>query len=308
MVYDVAIIGSGPAGLTAGIYSARAKLQTVVIEGPQPGGQLMNTAAVENWPGMVSVQGSDLMMGTRKQAETCGASFVPGSVTHVDFSSKPYTLFLDEGQSIQSRSVIIASGSINRKLNCPGEETYFAKGVSVCATCDAPFYKDKEVIVVGGGNSAVAESYHLAHFARKVTMVHILDKLTANDPIKDKVVADPKISIIYNATVKEIGGNGDHVTHVMVEDQKTKQMTQVLASGVFVAIGFSPNTAFLGDALEIDQYGYLVRAKGSTATSKEGVFAAGDVTDYFYRQAITASSSGCMAALDCQAYLAKQVL
>ncbi|MFA6527567.1 MAG: thioredoxin-disulfide reductase [Candidatus Babeliales bacterium] len=304
MVHDVAIIGSGPAGLTAGIYSARAKLNTLVIEGSLPGGQLMNTAAVENWPGMVTVNGPDLMIDMRKQAEACGSVFKSGSVTSVDFSSLPYKLFLDDETVVQTKSVIIATGSINRKLGCPGEAEYFAKGVSVCATCDAPFYKDKDVVIVGGGNSAVAEAYHIAHFARKVTIVHIHDALTANDPLKDKVLVDPKISIIYNATVKEIAGDGMNVTHVMVEDQKTKQVANVSASGVFVAIGFHPNTKFLSNNLEIDQYGYLAR-KGNTATSKEGVFAAGDVTDYFYRQAITSSGAGCMAALDCQAYLSK---
>lgn len=305
MVHNVAIIGSGPAGLTAGIYAARAKLEPIVIEGGLPGGQLMNTMAVENWPGMVSVQGPDLMIDMRKQAEVCGCSFVPGKVVCVDFSSTPYSLFLDDETVIQAKSVIIATGSSNKKLGCPGEAEYFAKGVSICATCDAPFYKDKDVAIVGGGNSAVAEAYHIAHFARKVTMIHILDSLTANDPLKDKVLADPKISIIYNATVKEIVGNGNNVTHVVVEDQKTKELTDVPASGVFVAIGFYPNTKFLGDHLAVDQYGYLAR-KGNTGTSKEGIFAAGDVADYFYRQAITSSGMGCMAALDCQAYLSKQ--
>lgn len=304
MIHNVAIIGSGPAGLTAGIYTARAKLQPVVIEGNLPGGQLMNTSDVENWPGMVSVQGPDLMIDMRKQAEACGCTFVSGLVTRVDFSSQPYKLFLDDETVIQAKSVIIATGSSNKKLGCPGEAEYFAKGVSICATCDAPFYKDKDVVIVGGGNSAVAEAYHISHFARKVTMVHILDALTANDPLKDKVLADPKISVVYNAVIKEIAGNGDNVTHVVVQDQKTKQVSEIPASGVFVAIGFYPNTKFLGDQLEVDQYGYLLR-KGTTGTSKEGVFAAGDVADYLYRQAVTSSGTGCMAALDCQSYLSK---
>ena len=305
MVHDVVIIGSGPAGLTAGIYTARAKLDTLIIEGSLPGGQLMNTAAVENWPGMVSAQGPDLMMDMRKQAESCGSAFTSGSVTDVDFSSLPYKLFLDNQTVIQAKSVIIATGSGNRKLGCPGEAEYLAKGVSVCATCDAPFYKDKDVIIVGGGNSAVAEAFHLAHFARKVTIIHILDALTGSDRLKDKVLANPKISVMYNTTIKEIAGDGMHVTHVVAENQKTKESAQIQASGVFIAIGFYPNTDFLGKHLDIDQRGYLVRT-GTTTTNKEGVFAAGDVTDNFYRQAITASGMGCMAALDCQTYLSKQ--
>ncbi len=304
MIHDVVIIGSGPAGLSAAVYAARGKLSTVVLEGNQPGGQLMTTTAVENWPGNVSIQGPDLMFAMRDHATHYGAQLVTEAVTSVDFSTTPYTVTISSKKTFQGKTIIIATGSSNKKLGCPGEQEYFSKGVATCATCDAPFYRDKDVIVVGGGNTAVTEAEHLTHFAKSLTVVHILDALTANDPIKDKVLAHPKVKFLYTSTVKEITGDGTRVTTAHIENQKTKQVTQLATDGIFVAIGFTPNTQIFKGQLDLNEYGYLT-ITGHTHTSKPGIFAAGDVSDYRYRQAITSAGAGCMAALDAQAYLAK---
>lgn len=302
MHYQVAIIGSGPAGLTAGIYTSRAKLSTVIIEGNMPGGQLMTTTYIENWPGEKSIMGPDLMFRVREHAAHCGCTFASGVVTGVDFTQKPYVITLENGKRIEAQSIIIATGSSSKKLGCSGENLYWGRGVGVCATCDAPFYKDKEVIVVGGGNSAVTEAEHLTHFAKKVTIVHLLDSLTATDPIKDKVLAHPNIQVIYGTTVKEIQGDGQVVTGVILERKRDLLQTEMNVNGVFVAIGYSPNTNIFKDKLAIDQYGYLI-LKNNTQASIEGIFAAGDVADYSYRQAIVSAGMGCQAALDCQKYL-----
>ncbi len=304
MVYDVAVIGSGPAGLTAGIYMSRAKLNTIIFEGTQPGGQLTTTTMVENWPGNVSIDGPDLMMQMRNHAQHYGCKLEMNQIIKVDFENKSYVLHLDNGQTVQANSVIIATGAAHRQLGCPGEKEYFSKGVSVCATCDAPFFKDKHVVVVGGGDSAVTEAEHLTHFTKKLTLVHILDQLTAKDPIKYKVMENPNVDIIYSSAVKEIKGDGHKMTSVIIENQKDKSLKEISADGLFVAIGMSPNTAIFKDQIELDKYGYVV-VKDNTKTSKEGVFVAGDAADYRYRQAITAAGTGCMAALDCQAYLSR---
>lgn len=304
MHYRIIIIGSGPAGLTAGIYSSRAKISTAVIEGNLPGGQLTTTTAVENWPGDLSVQGQDLMERMRKQAQACGATLLQEQVSAVDLQSKPFTVTTQSKKTFTCDALIIATGSSNKKLGCRGEQEYFAKGVSTCATCDGAFYCNREVIVVGGGNTAMTEAEHLLHFVKKVTIVHILDALTANDPIKDKVLAHPQASFIYNATVTEIKGNGNLVTGVLVKNQKDGSTQELKADGVFVAIGFTPNTTLFKGQLDMDQYGYL-KLQGHTQTSVQGVFAAGDVADFMYRQAITSAGMGCMAALDAQNYLAR---
>ena len=305
MIYRVAVIGSGPAGLTAGIYTSRAQLTTAVIEGALPGGQLMLTTKVENWPGNISIVGPELMDNLKNHAQACGCKMITGSVVSVDFGVHPFILTLDGGQKVQAESVIVATGSSHKKLGCPGEDTYWGNGVSVCATCDAPFFKDKDVVVIGGGNSAVTEAAHLAHVAKKVTVVQARDQLTATDPIKFNILNNPKIFLVYNAAVKEIKGDGSSVTGVVVENQKNKTLTEIPASGVFVAIGMKPNTDFLKTVLKIDSYGYLIM-NGRTQTNVKGVFAAGEVADFNYRQAITSAAGGCMAALDCQAYLAQK--
>jgi thioredoxin reductase (NADPH) len=305
MVHKVVIIGSGPAGLTAGIYTGRAKLAPIVIDGPLPGGQLMTTTMVENWPGEVLVGGPDLMIKMRQQAESCGVSFVSGSVIAADLSKRPFTLTTDGGKILHAETIIIASGATNKRLGCPGEDEYWGKGVSVCATCDALFYQGKEVVIVGGGNSAVTEAEHLSRIASKVTIVHVGNRMTATDPIKDKVLANKIVEVISNATVVEITGDGNRVTGAVIE--KDGKRIPLVAAGVFVAIGLRPNTTLFKDHLAIDQHGYLV-VNDHTKTSIDGVFAAGDVADYRYRQAITSAGVGCMAALDAQAYLSADLI
>ncbi|MBM3886343.1 thioredoxin-disulfide reductase [Candidatus Dependentiae bacterium] len=305
MTYDVIILGSGPAGLTAALYSARNKLKTLVLEGNQPGGQLTTTTTVENWPGNIAIQGPDLMTNIREHAAHYGAELATRAATAVDFAQYPYVITAGK-KTFSTKTVIIATGSSNKKLGCLGEQEYFAKGVATCATCDAPFYKDRDVIVVGGGNTAVTEIEHLTHFAQSVTVVHILEQLTATDPIKDKILHHPKVTFIYESTIKEIKGNGTHVTSAIIEHQKTKALTEIRTDGIFIAIGFTPNTQLFQGQLELDQYGYLI-LQDRTCTSKRGVFAAGDVSDYRYRQAIVSAGAGCMAALDVQAFLAKEL-
>lgn len=305
MTYDVIIIGSGPAGLTAGIYCSRAQLNVALIEGNQPGGQLMTTTEVENWPGEISVQGPDLMIKMREHAQHYGSTIISDSVVSIDFAKRPFTVVTEGKESLQANSIIIATGAKNKMLGCPGEQEYFAKGVSTCATCDAPFYRDKEVIVVGGGNTAVTEAAHLLHHVKKLTIVQIGSELSANDPIKFKVLNNPKAQFIYNATIEEIQGNGSNVTGAVVKNTQTNEKQIVSADGIFLAIGFLPNTALFKDQIELDKFGYIV-VTDHTKTSIPGVFAAGDVQDYRYRQAITSAGAGCMAALDVQTFLANE--
>ena len=304
MVSKLIIIGSGPAGLTAGIYAGRAKLNPLIIEGNQPGGQLITTSKVENWPGNKEIMGPVLMKNMREHAKVSGCDFLGDEVEKVDFSKKPFKIFTKTGKLLETESVIIATGASHRKLGVEGEKEYWGKGVSVCSTCDAPFFKDKEVIVVGGGNSAMTESYYLTGFAKKVTIIHIGDKISATDPIKDSVISHPKVEIIFNSTVTKIDGDEKNVTGVVVTNQKDGKVLKIPTQGVFVAIGLQPNSKMFENQLDIDKYGYIVNTKNSF-TTREGVFVAGDVSDFRYRQAITASGQGCMAALDCQKYLNK---
>jgi thioredoxin reductase (NADPH) len=303
MIYDIVILGSGPAGLTAGIYSSRAQKKTLILEGNLSGGQLMTTTTVENWPGYISIQGPDLMEKMREHAKYYGCELRQETASSVDFSKKIKVVTTEGGTSIEAKSVIITTGAKSKMLNCPGEEEYFAKGVSTCATCDAPFYKNKEVVIVGGGDSAVTEASHLLHFVKKLTIIQIEKKLSANDPIKFKVLENPNTSFIYNSTVKEIKGNGDNVTEIVVENVLDKRTMTIPTNGVFLAIGYSPNTDIFKGKVEIDEYGYVL-VEDHTKTSVDGIFAAGDAVDYIYRQAITSAGAGCMASLDAQAYLA----
>ncbi len=305
MVYKVAIIGSGPAGLTAGIYMARAKFSTAVIEGSLPGGQLTSTTKVENWPGDIEIMGPDLMTNMRDHAKSSGCQLISNTVNRVDFSQKPFKLFCDSNQVIEAESIIVASGSSHKKLGCKGESEYWGSGVSVCATCDAPFYEGRDVVVVGGGNSAMVEAEHISHFAKKVTIVHILDELTANDPIKFRVLENHKITIKYHTAIKEIQGDVLGVTQVLVEDTKDHSTSIIPTDGVFVAIGLTPNTQMFKGILDMGSHGYLNVTQG-TLTSVPGVFAAGEVSDFRYRQAVVSAGLGCMAALDCQTYLNNQ--
>ena len=304
-IEKVIIIGSGPAGLTAGIYLGRAKFEPLLLEGTQPGGQLTSTTQVENWPGQKEVMGFKLMMEMKEHAKHSGCKIISDTVTKVDFSKKPYTVFTESGKELKTESVIISTGAANKKLGIPGEQEYWAKGVSVCATCDAPFFQDKNVVIVGGGDSAVTEAEHLTHFAKKVTIIHITEELTSKDPIKDKVLANSKVEVIYNSAVKKIEGDDQKVTQITIEHQKTGDTKTIPTDGIFIAIGMKPNTDFLKDQIELDDYGYIVLT-GKTSTAKDGIFAAGDVADFIYKQAVVASGFGCMAALDCQRYLSKK--
>jgi thioredoxin reductase (NADPH) len=302
VIYNVIIIGSGPAGLTAGIYTGRSKLKPLLIEGMNPGGQLMTTGKVENWPGNISINGFELMQNIREHTKKCDCELLSDKVTNVDITQKPFAITTQAGKKLQTKSIIIATGATHRKLNIPGEKEYWGNGVSVCAVCDAPFYQDKEVVIVGGGNSAVAEAYELARFAKKVTILNTKDELTATDPIKYKILKNKKISILSNTTITEIKGDKNSVTSVTIKKLNENNTTKISANGVFIAIGLSPNNTLFTNKVEINEHGFIVK-KQNSQTSVEGVFVAGDVSDSRYQQAITAAAEGCMAALDCEKYL-----
>lgn len=301
-IHQLIIIGSGPAGLTAAIYASRANLNPLIIEGKKPGGQLMNTTAVENWPGNISIMGPELMMNMKKHAEHFGTQFISGDVEHVELSKQPFTITTSRKETFHTRSIIIATGANPKLLGCPGEKEYWSKGVSTCAVCDGAFFKDKKVIIVGGGDTAMEDASFMRNFTDDITIVHIKSELTASHAMQQRVIDDKKITIIYDSTVTEIHGDGNKVTDVTITNQKTNQAKKIKADAVFVAIGLSPNTTPFKGQLELNDYGYLV-IKDHTKTSVKGVFAAGDVFDYRYRQAITAAGSGCMAALDVEKYL-----
>lgn len=303
-IEKIIIMGSGPAGLTAGIYTARANLDPLIIEGSNPGGQLMGTTVVENWPGEQSILGPQLVQTIRQHAQHFGCRFVMTEVTKADLSKQPFTLWTKD-QELQAHALILACGAVPKKLGCPGEEEYWGKGVTTCAICDGAFYPDKPVIVVGGGDTAMEDALFLSKFTKKVTIVHILDALTASHAMRERVLAQKHITIVYNSTVTEIRGNGAHVTGVTITNQKTHESTPLPAQGVFIAIGLVPRTELFKGQLELDSYGYVVLKSPTTktATSVPGVFAAGDIADFRYRQAITAAGAGCMAALDAERYL-----
>ncbi len=301
-IANLVIIGSGPAGLTAGIYAARANLNPIIIEGKEPGGQLMGTTFVENWPGTRSILGPKLMIDMREQAKQLGCSILQASVTRVDFKQKPFTLFLSNNTEVQTHSVIIATGARYKRLGCPGEDQYWGKGVTTCAVCDGAFYKDKPVIIIGGGDTAMEDASFMTNFTDQITLVHILDKLTASAAMQERVVNNPKIKIMYESTVTEMKGDGKHVTSVVITNQKTKEQKEITVSAAFVAIGLNPATELFKGQLELEKNGYL-KLTNYTHTSVPGVFGAGDVSDYRYRQAITSAGAGCMAALDAERYI-----
>ena len=300
---NVIIIGSGPAGLTAALYTARANLQPLVIEGIEAGGQLMLTTMVENFPGYrEGIMGPDLMAEMRAQAEKFGATLVQSHVTAVELCSQPIKVRTDETE-YQGRTLIIATGASARLLGLPSERTLMGHGVSTCATCDGYFFRGQEIAVVGGGDTAMEEAIYLTRFATKVTVVHRRDTLRASKIMQDKANANPKIAWRLNSEVDEIREVGrNEVSAMVLRDVKTGERSEVPVSGVFVAIGHTPNTALFKGQLEMDANGYLITHDGAK-TSVPGVFACGDVQDHIYRQAITAAGSGCMAAIDAERYL-----
>ena len=302
-VRDLIIIGGGPAGYTAALYAARANLEPVVIEGFQWGGQLMITSDVENYPGYAEgVLGPEMMKDFRRQAERFGAEFVSDDVTRVDFSEQPFRIWVGE-EEYRSEAVIIATGADARKLGLPSEQRLQARGVSYCAVCDAAFFREKEIVVVGGGDSAMEEAIFLTKFADKVTLVHRREEFRASQIMEDRARANDKIEFVTNAIVEEVLGENS-VTGVTIRDVNTDETTELPADGLFVAIGHDPNTKLFVGQLELDDAGYIVTNPGSTQTSVEGVFAGGDVVDHTYRQAVTAAGMGCMTALDAERWLA----
>ena len=302
-IRNVIIIGSGPAGLTAALYTARANLQPLVIEGLEAGGQLMLTTLVENYPGYRDgIMGPDLMADMRGQSEKFGAEIIQGHVTAVDLCSQPLVVRTPEAE-YQSRTVIIATGASARLLGLPSERTLMGHGVSTCATCDGYFFRGHEIAVVGGGDSAMEEAVFLTKFATKVTIVHRRETLRASKIMQDKARANPKIEWRLNTEVDAINGTGaGEVGSMVLRDVKTSAKSELPVSGVFVAIGHTPNTALFRGQLEMDANGYLITHDGAK-TSVPGVFACGDVQDHVYRQAVTAAGTGCMAALDAERYL-----
>lgn len=304
----VLIIGAGPAGYTAAIYAARANLKPVLVQGMQPGGQLMITTDVENYPGFAeAVQGPWLMEQFQKQAEHVGTTMLYDIITEVDFKSRPFRCVGDSGDVYIADSVIIATGAQARWLGIESEKTFQGFGVSACATCDGFFYKGKDVALVGGGNSAMEEAIYLSHIANSVTMIHRRDTFRGEKILQDRVKSNPKIKIIWDSIVDEIVGDvAPHksVTGIKVKNIKTNAVTTVPVHGVFVAIGHDPATKLFKGHVNMDDAGYILTAPDSTATNIPGVFAAGDVKDKVFRQAVTAAGMGCMAALEAERWLA----
>jgi thioredoxin reductase (NADPH) len=303
----VLIIGAGPAGYTAAIYAARASLRPIMVAGLQPGGQLMITTDVENYPGFAHIiQGPWLMEQMAKQAEHVGTSIVEDLVTSADFSARPFRFTLDSGDVFLADAAIIATGADARWLGLPSETRLRGGGVSACATCDGFFFRGKEVAVIGGGNTAVEEALYLTHHAARVTLIHRRDALRAEKILQARLFANPKISVVWNSVVEEIVGEGtpETVTGVRLRDVRTGTGIRLPVEGVFVAIGHTPNTALFRGQLEMDDEGYIRTTPGSTRTSIPGVFAAGDVQDKIFRQAVTAAGTCCMAALEAEKFLA----
>ena len=302
-LYDVIIIGSGPAGFTAGVYTSRAKLKTLIITGSLPGGQLMTTSEVENYPGFPNgIFGPELMMNMRQQAERFGTTIIDDEVLKVNFKNHPF-LISTHSQSFEGRAVLLCTGASPRKLGINGEQEFGGRGVSYCATCDGPFFKGEEIAVIGGGDTAIEEATFLTKFGKSVKIIHRRDFLRASKILQEKAFENSKIQFVWNHVVTRIIGN-KKIESIDIKDLTTGTTSNLSVGGLFVAIGHEPNTSILRDQLELDDKGYVV-LKENTRTSIEGVFAAGDVHDYRYRQAVTAAGFGCMAALDVEKWLSE---
>ena len=305
MIRKLIVIGGGPAGYTAALYAARADLAPLVIEGFNWGGQLMITSDVENYPGFKDgILGPELMQSFRAQAERFGAEFLTDDVTHVDFSERPFRVVVGDEEHL-AETVIVATGASARQLGLPSEQRLQGRGVTYCAVCDAAFYRDREVIVVGGGDSAMEEALFLTKFATKVTVVHRRDEFRASQIMVDRAQAHDRIEFVTNALVETVLGE-DKMTGVRLRDTQTGETSELRADGLFVAIGHDPNTQLFLEQLDHDDAGYLLTQPGTTETNIPGVFAVGDVQDHVYRQAVTAAGSGCMGALDAERFLAAQ--
>ncbi len=301
----VLIIGSGPAGYTAAIYAARANLQPILVTGYEPGGQLMITTEVENYPGFENViEGPWLMEQMKKQAEHVGTKMVTDYIKEVDVSSRPFKATGDSGTTYSGDTLIIATGAKARWLGLPSEEKFRGRGVSACATCDGFFFKNKEVAVVGGGNAAVEEALFLTNFCSKVTLIHRRDTLRAEKITQDRLFKNPKMNFIWDTVVEDLAGDDSGLTTLKLKNTKTGATSDFKADGLFIAIGHDPATELFKGKIKMDEAGYIISAPDSTATSIPGVFAAGDVTDHIYRQAVTAAGMGCMAALEADRFLA----
>jgi len=301
-VRNVIVIGSGPAGYAAALYAARANLEPLVLKGLEAGGQLMLTTEVENYPGFIDgIMGPELMEQFEKQAARFGAEILAVHVTEVDLSARPFTVKAGD-QTWQTETIIVATGASAKWLDIPGEQQLRGRGVSACATCDGFFFKDRELMVVGGGDSAMEEATFLTKFASKVTIVHRREEFRASKIMQDRALSNPKIEVAWNATIDEIHGE-DAVTGVTLRDTVTDETREVATDGVFMAIGHTPNTTLFEGSLDLDESGYVLVAEPRTTTSIEGVFAAGDVTDTIYKQAVTAAGQGCKAAIDAERFL-----
>ncbi|MEM1277718.1 MAG: thioredoxin-disulfide reductase [Pseudomonadota bacterium] len=300
------IIGSGPAGYTAAVYAARALLEPVLLQGIQPGGQLTITTEVENWPSVIETQGPELMQNFEAHAKAVGTEIITDHVQSLDLSQRPFTAVCDSGAVWKADSVILATGAQAKWLGLPSEEKFKGFGVSACATCDGFFYRGKEVMVIGGGNTAVEEALYLANLASKVTLVHRRDSLRAEAILQKRLLEHPKIDVIWDHTLDEVlGTDADGVTGVRLAHARSGETREIDLAGVFIAIGHAPASELVTTQLETHHGGYVVTAPDSTATSIPGVFAAGDVTDHIYRQAVTSAGMGCMAALEAERFLAE---
>ena len=302
--FDVIIIGAGPAGYTAGIYSSRARHETLIISGLLPGGQLMNTTDVENYPGFSDgIMGPDLMQIMRKQTERMGTTIIDDVVVNVDFRHRPFKV-LTGSEEFEANAIIVCTGATPRKIGIEGEQTFAGKGVSYCATCDGAFFREQPIAVVGGGDSCMEEAIFLTKFASKVHIIHRRDEFRASKIMQERALSNEKIQVHWNSTLKDINGD-EKVNQVVLADVKTNEEISLDMGGVFVAIGHEPNTELFKNQLELDTNGYII-LKNNTETSVKGVFSAGDVHDHKYRQAVTAAGYGCMAAIDVDKYLAEQ--